>query len=307
MAIPKWDTGMVEVAEGAYAYLQYNGGWCLSNAGLLVGPESAIVVDALMTRDMTRSFLGAIDQVTDKPLSTVVNTHHHIDHSLGNGAFRERGATIVSQRLAREEIVNGPSPALAAQIFKQFDFSGAEVSPPTMTFDDGLTLYLGERPVEVIYVGHAHTRGDTIVYLPDAKLVYAGDVAFFFSTPLALEGHISHWIDVVDRIAGMAVERIVPGHGPVAGKQELLDMRGYLVHIREQARSRFEAGMAPLTAARDIDLGPYKEWVDSARIAANVMRLYAEFRGEPIAPLDRTEAFAAMDALDPGGMSRAYC
>ena len=116
--------------------------------------------------------------------------------------------------------------------------------------------------------------------LPEERLVFAGDVAFHYVTPLALEGHVGDWIAVCDKAAALDVDVIVPGHGPAGGKAELAEMRGYLQSIREQARAAFDAGRPAREAAGDIDLGEYASWEEPERLALNVQRLYQEFRGE---------------------------
>jgi len=118
------------------------------------------------------------------------------------------------------------------------------------------------------------------VLLPEERLLFAGDVAFHYVTPLAFEGHIGRWLEVCDRVDGLDVETIVPGHGPVGGKADLREMRGYLHYIRQQARAVFDAGRSEKEAAAAIDLGDYASWAEPERLPLNVGRLYQEFRGE---------------------------
>ena len=123
-----------------------------------------------------------------------------------------------------------------------------------------------------------------MVYLPREKVLYAGDIAFHRVTPLAHEGHIGNWLQVVDRVLALDVETIVPGHGPVGGKSELELMRGYLQLVYTAARECFDAGLAAEEAAASIDVGPYRDWVDGDRLVPNVKRAYGEFRGDLAAP-----------------------
>jgi glyoxylase-like metal-dependent hydrolase (beta-lactamase superfamily II) len=116
--------------------------------------------------------------------------------------------------------------------------------------------------------------------LPEDRLLFAGDIAFHYVTPLAFEGHIGGWRRVCDEIERLDVDTIVPGHGPVGGKDALREMRGYLDTIAEQARAAFDAGADPEEAVRHIDLGPYASWPEPERLSFNVNRLYQEFRGE---------------------------
>ncbi|MEX0785195.1 MAG: MBL fold metallo-hydrolase, partial [Dehalococcoidia bacterium] len=122
--------------------------------------------------------------------------------------------------------------------------------------------------------------GDALVLLPDARLAFAGDVAFHYVTPLAFEGHVGGWVEVCDRVGQMEIDTIVPGHGPVGSKENVRELRGYLDTIRRQAREAFDAGRTEQEAAGGIDLGEYASWVDADRLPLNVVRLYQEFRGE---------------------------
>ncbi len=275
-------TGLIELADGVFAYVQEGGGLCVANAGLIVGPEGCIVIDALFTPSMTQAFQQEIARVTDKPVRLLVNTHHHIDHTLGNGAFPE--AQIISHANARrEQLRNGLDmmemlrarlPDLVAEA------EGLSLRAPDLTFDGELTLHAGDREVRLVHLGRGHTIGDALVLLPDERLVFAGDVAFHGVTPLAFEGHIGDWIGVCDRADELAIDRIVPGHGPVSGKEALREMRGYLASIREQAKAAFDEGRPQEEATAAIDLGAYAGWTEPERLAMNVARLYQEFRGE---------------------------
>lgn len=143
-----------------------------------------------------------------------------------------------------------------------------------------MTLHYGDTEVQLLYFGPAHTFGDTLVYLPQSKVLFAGDIAFFYSMPLAAGGKIGGWLKVIDCIRDLDVELIVPGHGPVGGKRELEEEREYFEFVMEQTRRCFERGMTPEEAVKEIDLGPYADWLDAERIVANVGVAYRELRGE---------------------------
>jgi glyoxylase-like metal-dependent hydrolase (beta-lactamase superfamily II) len=172
------------------------------------------------------------------------------------------------------------TPAMDRMFRQIAEDPGREITLPSVTYDEKLTLRYGDTEVELLYFGPAHTFGDTLVYFPQSKVLFAGDVAFFYSMPLAAAGKIGGWINVIDRVKDMDVEMIVPGHGPVGGKQELEDEREYFEFVMEQTKRCFDAGMTPEQAIEAIDLGPYKDWLDSERIIANVGVVYRELRGE---------------------------
>ncbi len=277
-----WPTGLIEVADGVFAYVQAGGGLCVANAGLIVGPEGCIVIDALFAPSMTRAFRAEIARVTDKPVRLLVNFHHHIDHSLGSALFPE--AQIVSHANARREqqrvgksvldLLRPRIPDLVAEV------EGIELRLADLTFEGELTVHLDGRTIRLLHLGVAHTIGDALVLLPDERLLFTGDVAFHYVTPLAFEGHIGKWLDVCDEVDGLDVESIVPGHGPAGAKQQLREMRGYLASIRDQARAAFEAGRSEEEATQGIELGDYAAWGEPERLPINVGRLYQEFRGE---------------------------
>jgi len=293
-----WKIGIEEICPGVYAYIQPYGELGVSNAGLVVDREEAMAVDALLAPSMTRRFLAAIKKVTSRPVNRLVNTHHHVDHTGGNFLFR--GAEIISHTHCRDEMERAGLPVKALQQFMpRFadEYSKLKPALPRVTFEDTLVLHQSLHQIELRHLGPAHTFGDAFVYLPKEKVIFAGDLAFFYVTPMAFQGHVGNWIKIADRILKLDVETIVPGHGPIGGKKELREMRSYLALIRREARKRFDEGMPPDEAARDMRLGIYARWRESERILPNVMRLYQEFKDELQQPLDMTMVFNGMRRL----------
>jgi glyoxylase-like metal-dependent hydrolase (beta-lactamase superfamily II) len=143
-----------------------------------------------------------------------------------------------------------------------------------------------DREVQLIHVPTAHTIDDTLVYLPAERILFAGDICFFYVTPLAFEGSILGWIEALGTVEALGVERIVPGHGPVGTPAHLAELRGYFEHLRDEARRRYDAGTPAEQAVMEIDLGPYRAWTEPERIAPNVLRLYQDFAAAPWAPLE---------------------
>ena len=290
-----YKSGIEEVAPKVYAYIQAYGELGVSNAGLLLDKGGAMAVDALMVPSMTRRFLEAIKKVTKQPVTRLVNTHHHIDHIGGNSFFRE--AEIISHTFCREELVRtGLQVESLQKRIPRFasEFPKVKLTVPDVTFEDRMVFHQSGREVELRHLGPAHTFGDAFVTLPKDKILFAGDLAFYYVTPLAFQGHVGNWIKVADRILKMDVETIVPGHGPIGGKKELREMRGYLALVRREAQKRFALGMTAEQAARDVKLGIYARWREPERILPNIMRLYQEFRNELDHPID---AFAMVEGM----------
>jgi glyoxylase-like metal-dependent hydrolase (beta-lactamase superfamily II) len=155
---------------------------------------------------------------------------------------------------------------------------------------------VGDKPVELIEVGPAHTRGDVLVHSPADSTVFTGDILFIDGTPIIWEGPVGNWIAACDRIAAMDVETIVPGHGPITNKAGVRQVRDYLVYIRDEARARYKAGLTAFEAAREIELGAFAGWLDAERIAVNVDTLYREFKNES-QRTDIIELFSNMATL----------
>lgn len=287
---------VVEVSAGVFAYIQHDGSWCLNNPAFVAAADQVIAIDACATERRTRLFREAIGRLSEQPVRTLVNTHAHLDHTFGNYLFAE-DAVIVGHTNCRAEILHDAPelPARARQMFPSVEWGAVEVVAPSLTFEDRLSLYAGELELELIYVSPAHTNTDVVVWLPERKVVIAGDIVFHRGTPFALMGSVAGWLEALDRVRALGAETIVPGHGQVAGPEVLDDVADYLRFVQRSAKAGFEAGAAPLEVARELDLGRFGEWTDSERIVGNLHRAYSELRGEPRgAAIDTAAAFGEM-------------
>jgi cyclase len=281
--VPGWNTELREIAPDVYAYIQGGGpgkdNVSVSNAGVIVGDDGLMVIDTLTAPVHTKQFIGAIRKVTDKPCRHVINTHHHSDHVNGNQYFMP--AEVVGHPYCRDEVRKAvPGPALWPKRDGWAD--GTEerrVIPPMTTFDNRMTYYYGRTVVELIFMGPAHTYGDIVAYLPQHRILFAGDIAFYYVAPFAQNAHVTKWLETIDRVMQMNVDTIVPGHGPLGGKPELAEMADYFVVLKREARTRFDAHMSPGRAAADIRLGRFENWIGPERIVMDTVRLYAEFGG----------------------------
>jgi len=281
--VPKrWQKGMVEVAEGVFAYLSGSGATGLANAGLVVGDGEALAIDSLMVPSLSRAFRRAIRRLTDAPVRYLVNTHHHIDHIGGNQFFRQ--AAIVAHKNCREEALAAGIPVEAlAQRMPRFasGFRQLQLTPPQLIYENRLVLHLGGREVHLLHFGPGHTRGDTLVYLPRERVLFAGDIVFRYVTPGPFDAHVTGWIRVLDRARQLDVQTVVPGHGPLGDRKALDEMRQYLAIVRREARKSFQEGLPAEEAARRLRLGGYyAAWAVPERLPVLVRRLYMELRGE---------------------------
>ena len=294
-----WKTGMREVGPRVFAYVQATGETGISNAGLIVGADGATAVDALMVPSMTRRLVAAIRRTTRKKIGALVNTHHHLDHTGGNRFFR--GATIVATEKCRAALAPGFPPVPLLQRFMPVfarEFPLLKLRLPTVTFEDRLVIHDGEREIHLWHPGQpAHTAGDATVFLPKERVLFAGDLAFHYVTPLAFQGHVGNWIRAADRVLEFEADVIVPGHGPIGTKKDVRLMRDYLALVRREAKTRFDAGLSAEAAASDIKLGAYASWREAERILPNVMRCYQEFRNETDRDMDIARMLDGMQVL----------
>ena len=173
----------------------------------------------------------------------------------------------------------GAAGRFLQRIFSPFSFEDVPLVVPTRTFEQQLDLQVGGRTVSLVEVGPAHTAGDAIVHVLDEGVVFTGDILFHGGHPIVWSGPVANWITACDRVLELHPTVVVPGHGPLATPAALMDLKGYFELLTREARSRFDAGMTPLDAARDIDLGPYSGWSEPERVVANIHALYRDFGG----------------------------
>jgi cyclase len=306
-----YEKGLHEVAAGVWAYLQPDGGWGWSNAGLVAGDNGSLLVDTLFDLRLTAEMLEAMRHTTPaaREIGTVVNTHANGDHCYGNSLLGD--AEIVASTRCAEEMGALPPSSMAAmlraapdlgqagaflaRIFAPFSFDDIPLTLPTTTFEGRLDLDVGGRRVSLLEVGPAHTAGDVIVHLPDEDVVFTGDILFHGGHPIVWEGPVANWMAACDRILELRPTVVVPGHGPLATTAAVEDLRGYFAYLGVEARARFDGGMTALEAARDVDLGPYAGWSEPERLVANIHALYREFGSD--APGDALTLMGEMAEL----------
>jgi len=292
---------VAEVSPGVYAYIQPDGTWWINNTGFLVGPQGVISIDTCSTERRTRAYARAIAGVSATPVRAVVNTHHHGDHTFGNCLFP--AAAIIGHEQARAEaIAFGPPRELPFWDGPQW--GDLRLDPPFITFADRLALHAGDLRAEVRHVGvAAHTTNDSIVWIPERSVLFCGDLVFNGGTPFVLMGSVAGTITVLEQvITPLGARTVVPGHGPVFdGTGPIESTVAYLRFVQETAATGRAAGLTPLDAARQADLGDFAAWPDAERIAGNLHRAYAELDGVPPGgPIDIVAALADMVAWNGG-------
>lgn len=286
--------GLQAVGDGVFAYFQPDGGWSLSNSGLIVDGDASLLVDTLFDESLTLTMLDEMRDATGlarEDISTLVNTHADGDHTFGNRLVTN-AEIIASEAAAREMLQTTPeemaelmtmAPKLGMvgdyllRSFGRFDTDRMAQRLPTRTFTGHMALNVGDTPVELVQIGPAHTQGDVLVHAPTRRTVFTGDILFIDTMPIMWAGPVSNWISGCERILAMDVDVIIPGHGPSTDKAGVRRVKDYLDYITREARMRFEAGLNAEEAALDIALGEYAHWRDAERIVVNVDTLYREF------------------------------
>jgi len=307
-----YEKGLVEVGDRVWAWLQPDGGWGWSNAGLIAGGDTSLLVDTLFDLRLTAEMLAAMRAAVPAAarIATVVNTHANGDHCYGNELVS--GAEIIASARAAEEMTRtpaatlaqlmaaapglGPTGAFLGRIFGAFDFEGITDVLPTRTFDGRLDLALGDTSVSLLELGPAHTGGDVVVEVPGRRVVFAGDLLFIGGHPIVWAGPVSHWVEALDRMLAMDVEAIVPGHGPVTDKAGVRELRAYFVELELAARPLWEEGLSPLEAARRLHLDRAAGWGEAERLVVNVAACFRTFSGAKEAA-DMVTLFGDMAAL----------
>jgi cyclase len=302
-----YEPGVVEFGNGSFAYLQPDGGWGFSNAGLVADGGEALLVDTMFDTAHTMAMLDGFKRASSAKIGTLVNTHHNGDHCYGNGCLQDCQivATVAAAEAMKHETPRGlaqfmkaaPSLGLTGEYlvhcFGDFDFDKTSFRAPDQTFSGHTTRQVGGKLVELIEVGPAHTGGDALVHVPADKTLFTGDILFIEGHPIMWAGPVENWIAACETILAMDVETIVPGHGPVTDKKGVARVGDYLSYIRDEAKKRFDAGMGAFEAARAIALDDFAGWGDGERIAVNVATLYREF-GAKDTPSDTATLFGWM-------------
>jgi cyclase len=309
LTFPKanYEAGVRDFGNGCFAYLQPDGGWGLSNTGLVADGGEALLVDTLFDLPHTRVMLDSFARATPAKIRTIFNTHHNGDHWYGNELIE--GAEVVASEKAASAMAHERPEMLAGMMkaapnlgttgeylvhcFGRYEFTGITPKLPDVTFNGRLERRVGNKIVELIEVGPAHTGGDTLAYVAKDKTIFTGDILFIHGHPIIWAGPVANWIAACQMILDLDVETVVPGHGPVTDKAGVKRVQDYLAYIAREAKTRFDAGLGALEAARSISFDDYAGWGDSERIAINVAALYREFGAKDV-PSDAATLFGWM-------------
>jgi cyclase len=263
-----------EIGPGVYAALSG------SNAGFVVGDDGVLVVDSFFELDTAKAMLAEIRKITPKPIRYVVNTHYHADHVGGDQVFKDAGAIIITHRNVRAWIrpenlrmFGGASdPALKAQITQQM----AQLPLPDLTTESPITVWLGARRVDIRPV-EGHTGGDLVVGVPDANVLFCGDLLWHMP-PNTVDGNTAKWIATVggfEQLPDAGSMTYVPGHGDLETVKDVAIFRSYLTDLASLTAAGRKRGLKG--EALVVDVAPklqavHPDYPHPSRVIASEVR-----------------------------------
>ncbi len=272
---------LIQIADNVYAYVDTKNSSkdnsFGANAGIIIGKDGIVVVDTLISAKEAKRFIRDIRAVSRKPIKYVINTHYHLDHVFGNCEFAKLKAVIIAQKNDKKAMENSAEETLkniGEYGLTPADMNGTKIAYPVLTYGDRMEIDLGDQKIELVHARHSHTDGDTLVYLPGKKILFAGDILFTNYHPFLAEGNIDEWAKELDDIKSMNVEKIIPGHGPLSAKKDLGEMKEYILMFDQKAKELASQSnnVQEIVAAiqKDLPQRPEGVWL----IAPNIQMKY---------------------------------
>jgi cyclase len=276
MQLPEQHT--FDIADGLFAIVQGRGETGVSNSAVILDSDEALIVDTMLLPAMTEPIWAL---VRGRRATTILNTHHHIDHLGGNAAFPEarvlaHAATVAE---ARDMVDERPPFERLLPVWGVHVATDRLRLPNAMRNGD-LTL---PRDATLLELGPAHSPKDLALWLADSRILLAGDLCSNGVTPFAINGDVEGWVGAIDQLLALEPELVVPGHGPLATAAELRTVRDYLVRVRDAANAAVEAGATAEEALRTLDPGPVGDWLEPGRTALNLRKAMATAAGMELA------------------------
>lgn len=306
------DFQLVKVAEGVYAAIAKTGGLASGNAGFIIGDGGVLIVDTFFTPVAVEELLGEIGKLTAQPIRYAVNTHYHLDHTGGNQVLSARNVPIIGhdnlmiwqttknrrflptpedlqkrradaarQLTATPDDHKDKRASLERQLARLDAMMTITLTSPSVTFNTGtIRLYLGRREV-VLFSLPGHTGGDVLVFVPDANVMFTGDMGWANTLPNLVDATVNDWIPSLDGIlANHPSAKFIPGHGSVATATEIRDFRDYLDDLRARVKKGIADGLSVERAKEELKLpDKYKGFAFQNFAQPNVEDMYTELKG----------------------------
>jgi len=264
-----------QIASDLYFYYDFNG----SNAVFLVTEEGVLLIDTLTHPRAGRDLLDRIRKVTDKPIKWVINSHFHGDHQMGNAVFKAAGATFVAQMETARIMQHVHPKEMARRIegFKSRGYDPDEVKLvlPDVTFDSEMTIRLGGRDVRLFYLGPGQQAGDTFIQFPHARALFTPGAFAKHSMPnMAFTPSVESWLQLLDQVAAMDVDTILPAHGDVATRADVKELAAMLADEYATVKDAVNRGVSLDQAVRTLTFPQYKDWRNYRRLDGEIKALY---------------------------------
>lgn len=270
---------LVKLADGVYGFIGKEGA---TNSGFIVTNEGVVVIDTQGPKDLAILLKKKIQEVTDKPVIYVVNTHYHGDHTFGNQYFKE-AKEIISHENTKKNLIEKDKQHREQfrKFFGENALEGFELTLPTKTFKDTLTLQAGGKTIELAYLGRGHTDGDIIVYLPIERIMFGGDLLYKDRLSWLGDAYASEWIETLDKLKHFDAVIHVPGHGDIGDIGMLQNFQQYLMDLQLEVKKYIEKGKTLDEMKKEINLPKYKNWLKYKEwLPANVEKVYKEITGK---------------------------
>ena len=276
------------LGHNVYAAIDDAKGDAGANAGFVIGDDGVAVIDTFENPEASKQMLAEIRKLTQLPIKFVINTHYHIDHVAGNSLFQQNGAVVVAQRNVRTWIHTENLKFFGKDIKPEQRKMVETLGAPDAVYDTGVTLFLGSRRIDVrVFPGH--TGGDSVVFIPDANVVFTGDLFWRNTLPNLIDATTSAWIPTLNSLIAVAPDAAyVPGHGDVGNVDDVKNFRDYLAFLREQvgaAVRQDKSGDDLVNAALPAVTEKYGKWELFKYFAKpDISHTAAELRGDKKIP-----------------------
>ena len=281
------------LGHNVWAAIAVPGSGAGSNSGFVIGDDGVAVIDSFQKADAAKSLLAEIRKMTQLPVKYVINTHYHIDHVTGNGVYAEAGATIVAHKNVRDWIHTENKKFYGPNITDAQKASVEGLTGPTMVYDTTLDLNVGSKLINVRYE-LGHTGGDSVVFIPDANVVFCGDLFWRHTLPNLIDASTDAWVATLSKLTqSHPAAAFISGHGDVGTADDVKAFQGYLIELRRlvsESRASGKTGdalvedLTPKLKEKYGDWGAFNNFVKR-----NILDTDAEFAGTKKIPRPATK------------------
>ena len=278
---PSKKSGFVKIQDGIHVYV---GGSGSTNFGLILTKEKPVVIDNDIR--CRKEFTTGMKKITKKQPGILFNTHHNFDHTSDNGYYHKMGVMSFGNSFAVEEMYREENEGIWV---KQMVGRGPKVEhllktlkvdPPKVIFENLLTIEYGGRIFQLIYIDHCHTKGDSVIWMPKEKVLFAGDLLTYKTHPVNRLGNFHNWISAFKILEEFPAKHIIPGHGPMppTGKKIIQDNKKMFLKLKNDTGRALKKYTTPAKAAENVHLREYEKWFRYPLVKANAHKMAQEIK-----------------------------